>query len=159
MVARYGGPRPGMGMTDVNPSAPARTRRGPPRSAWRRCRCAPPKSTTARRGLVAVVPVVAHRCRRPRYASFRPEPHRVGGNAGPINDRLAGVNEPSVAGIRVGMCVEGARPRRERLGGCHHKWVAVVGPEMHDLALCNQVHVFSLATKGPDRETAPDRLG
>src|SRR5262245_28470819 len=106
-----------------------------------------------------VVAVVAHRCRRPRYASFRPEPHRVGRNAGPINDRLTGVNEPSVAGIRVGMCVEGTCLRQRRLGGCHYKWVAVVGPEMHDLALCNQVHVFSPATKGPDRETAPDRLG
>ena len=36
--------------TDVKPSAPARTRRRPRHSAWRRCRCASPRSAIAHRG-------------------------------------------------------------------------------------------------------------
>src|SRR6478672_3081254 len=55
---------------------------------------------------ILVVAVVAHRRRRPRYAPFCPEPHRVGGDAGPVNDRLAGVDEPPVSGSGVGMCGE-----------------------------------------------------
>ena len=59
----------------------------------------------------------------------------------------------------VGMCGERACLGERRLGGRHHQRVAVVGPEMHDLARGDQAHEFGLAAEGSDREAASDRLG
>ena len=106
-----------------------------------------------------VVAVVADLFGRPGDAPLGSELDRVGGQLGLVDDRRAGRDQLRVAadgGVDV-LALHGLGERR--LGGGHHERIAVVGAEMEDTTLGDEVHVLLLATEGPDREATADRLG